>query len=64
VQAGCAERNRALKRAQVAISCNFGTLVWLPGAVYLEQPFDRFSVSPDFSDLAFCAESADLHRKI
>jgi hypothetical protein len=44
--------------------CNFGTLVWLPGAVYLEQPSDRFMVIPDFPDLASIAESIEFHKKI
>ncbi|AFK68203.1 hypothetical protein YSA_02637 [Pseudomonas putida ND6] len=48
----------------MAHSCNFGTLVWLPGAVYLEQPSDRFMVIPDFPDLALVAESIEFHTKI
>jgi hypothetical protein len=63
-EGGCAERNRPPGSAQVAHSCNFGTLVWLPGAVYLEQPSDRFMVIPDFPDLALVAESIEFHKKI
>jgi len=48
----------------MAHCCNFGKLVWLPGAVYLEQPSDRFMVIPDFPDLASIAESIEFHKKI
>ncbi len=48
----------------MAHSCNFVALVWLPSAVYLEQPFDRFMVLPDFPDLALVAESIEFHKKI
>ncbi len=63
-EGGCAGRNRLPGQPQVAHSCNFGTLVWLPGAVYLEQPSDRFMVIPDFPDLALVAESIEFHKKI
>ncbi|MGN8249011.1 hypothetical protein [Pseudomonas sp. SMV7] len=63
-EGGCAGRNRLPGQPLVAHSCNFGTLVWLPGAVYLEQPSDRFMVIPDFPDLALVAESIEFHKKI
>jgi len=63
-EGGCAGRNRQSAEPQVAHSCNFGTLVWLPSAVYLEQPSDRFMVIPDFPDLALVAESIEFHKKI
>jgi hypothetical protein len=61
---GCAGRNHPPFWLQMTQCCNFGTLVWLPGAVYLEQPFDRFMVIPDFPDLASIAESIEFHKKI
>jgi hypothetical protein len=63
-EGGCAWRNRQPVQPKMVHSCHFGALVWLPGAVYLEQPSDCFMVIPDFPDLALVAESIEFHTKI
>ncbi|WP_224796380.1 hypothetical protein, partial [Pseudomonas fluorescens] len=60
---GCAGCNQPANPAQAGWRSCLGMLVWVSGAVYLEQPFDPFVVNTRFPDLALAAESIDLLTK-